>query len=145
MLNEQTRDLANRFVETVINSGNLDRFTEFFTPDYVEHVPPPSPDFPTGTEGFKTYFRALQTAFPDFHYAVEDTIVEGDKVVQRLTGRGTMKGSFLGLPATGKRAEWSEIHTSRLGPNGKFVEHWANIDQMGMLTQLGLIPQSGGI
>ena len=136
---EEMKAKATQFVEEVINTGNLDRFTEFFTADYVEHVPPPTPDFPKGPEGFKAVFGGLRAAFPDFHYTIEYTIAEGDKVVQRITGHGTMKGSFMGLPATGKQAAWTETHISRIA-NGKFVEHWAYVDQVGMMQQLGLMP-----
>ncbi len=139
---EDNKALANRFVEEVLNQGNFDRADQFFTSDYVEHVPPP-PGFPTGLAGLRQYFTFFRQAFPDFHYTVEDTVVEGDKVVQRLTGQGTMKGEFLGIPATGKHATWTEMHIARIGPNGKFVEHWANVDQLGMLQQLGVIPSIG--
>ncbi len=140
---EEMKAMATRFVEEVINQGNLDRFTDFFVANYVEHVPPP-PNFPTGFEGFKLFFTGLRNAFPDFHYTIEDTIVEGDKCVQRLIGHGTMKGEFAGMKPTGKHAMWSEIHISRSGASGKFVEHWANVDQLAMLQQLGLAPAPGG-
>ena len=143
MSTEQNKAVANRFVQEVLNTGNLDRFTEFFAADYIEHVPPPTPNFPTGAEGFKTFFGGLRAAFPDFHYTIDTTIAEGDKVVHHLTGHGTMKGAFLGMPPTGKHAMWSEIHEARMGPSGKFVEHWANVDQLGMLQQLGLAPTPG--
>jgi len=41
------------------------------------------------------------------------------------------------MKATGKTATWTEIHIGRLA-DGKVVEHWATIDQLGMLQQLGL-------
>ena len=145
MSTEQNRALANRVVKEVINTGNFDRFVDYFSPNYVEHTPLPSPDYPTGAEGFKRFFGDMRAAFPDFQYKVESTLAEGDKIVQHLTGSGTMMGTFLGLPATGKRAQWSEIHTARVGPDGKFAEHWANVDQLGMMTQLGLAQPPGGM
>ncbi len=141
---EQSKAIADRIVNDVINPGNLDRFTDYLSRDYVEHTPLPSPDYPVGAEGFRLFFRDLRKAFPDFSYTIEDTLAEGDKVVQRLTGHGTMQGSFLGMPPTGKHADWTEIHTARVGPDGKVAEHWASVDQMGMLTQLGLAPAPGG-
>ena len=63
-------------------------------------------------------------------------------MVQRLTARGTMTGAFMGMPATGKSATWTEIHIARVA-NGKLTEHWSNIDQLGMLQQLGVIPTPG--
>ncbi|HEY6041472.1 MAG TPA: ester cyclase, partial [Anaerolineae bacterium] len=64
---------------------------------------------------------------------------EGDKVVTRITGQGTMKGTFAGMTATNKHASWSEIHISRF-KDGKIVEHWGIVDQAGMLQQLGVTP-----
>ena len=84
----------------------------------------------------------FRTAFPDFHYTVEDEIAEGDKVVVRLTARGTQNGSFLGMPPSGKQATWSEIHIARMS-SGKVVEHWVESDTLGMLQQLGVIPPMG--
>lgn len=43
----------------------------------------------------------------------------------------------MGMPASGKSATWSEVHITRF-ENGKAVERWAVVDQLGMLAQLGL-------
>jgi hypothetical protein len=85
---------------------------------------------------------ALRSAFPDFKYTIEQEIAEGDMVVHRLTGRGTMQGEFLGMPATGKQATWQEIHIGRF-EDGKIADHWAVVDQVDMLQQLGLMPAPG--
>jgi predicted ester cyclase len=50
-----------------------------------------------------------------------------------------MKGNFAGMPATGRKATWTEIHVSRVR-DGKVVEHWGVVDQMGMMMQLGVAP-----
>ncbi len=138
---EDNKKKAEGIVQA-INSGNLDRLNDYFTADYTEHTPLP-PGLPTGIEGFKIFMGGLRAALPDLHFTIEDTFVNGDHVVQRVTGQGTMKNSLMGIPPTGKHALWSEIHDVRLGPNGKFVEHWGNVDQMSMMTQLGLAPAPG--
>ena len=140
-MSEQNKAIANRFVLEVLNTNSLDRLGEFFAADFVEHAAPPG--IPANVEGVKMFFGMLHGAFPDFHYTIEDSIAEGDMVVQRATGHGTMKGPIFGMPATGKSAAWSEIHISRFA-NGKIAEHWANVDQLGMLQQLGLAPMPGG-
>jgi predicted ester cyclase len=66
--------------------------------------------FQTGVAGLQQYFTLFRAAFPDLHYTVDDTVAEGDKVVQRVTGHGTMQGEFLGMLPTGKPATWTEIH-----------------------------------
>jgi steroid delta-isomerase-like uncharacterized protein len=136
MTNDQNKAAANRIVEG-LNKNNWNAVAELFTINYIEHNAPPG--FPSGLEGYKQYVTAFRAAFPDFQYTIDDTIAEGDKVVQRTTGRATMTGSFAGMPATGKHATWSEIHISRF-KDGKVVEHWATVDQAGMLQQLGVTP-----
>jgi predicted ester cyclase len=138
---EQNKDLIRRIPEEVFNQGKLDLIDELFVADYVEHaaIPPQfSPDIP----GLKRFISALRAAFPDFRYTIEDQIAEGDKVVTRVTARGTHNGEFLGIPATGKQVEWGEIHIGRIS-GGKLVEHWVVQDQLGLLQQLGVVPVPG--
>ncbi len=136
MANEQIKAIANRVVEA-INQRNLDWLDELIADDAQDHAMPL--DFPPTREATKTYIHQLLSAFPDFHYSVEFTISEKDKVMQRLQARGTMKGDFWGYHATGKVASWSESHISRFA-SGKLVEHWAYLDQADILQQLGLAP-----
>lgn len=138
MTTDQNKALVHRMAEEGLGKNNWSIVTETFAASYVEHQPTP-PGLPTGLEGFKQFTTQFRTAFPDLRYTIDDEIAEGDKVVQRVTGQGTMKGSFAGMPATGMHATWSEIHISRL-KDGKIVEHWGSVDQLGMLQQLGHAP-----
>jgi predicted ester cyclase len=138
---EQNKTNFRRIPEEIFNQGNLTLADEIIAADYVDHVPLP-PGWPTGPAGLKQFVTMFRAAFPDFHYSVEDAIAEGDMVVGRVTVQGTHQGEFMGIPPTGKQATWSEIHMGRFA-EGKLVEHWANIDQLGMLQQLGVIPTPG--
>ena len=136
---EENKAVAKRAVEA-INAGDFALLESLDTANAVDHaVPPNMPPTRASAIQFLTMFRA---AFPDLKYTVEDVIAEGDHVVQRSTATGTMKGDFLGMPATGKSATWGETHIVRV-QNGKIVEHWASVDQLGMLQQLGLAPVPG--
>lgn len=137
---EEMKNRGSMFLEEVINGGNYDRAEEYFKSDYVDHAAPPG--VPPGVEGLRLFFTMFRSAFPDLHYTIEDSVAEGNIVVQRATAEGTHQGEFQGMPATGKHAKWQEIHMSRM-EGDKFVEHWAAIDQMGMLQQLGVIPTPG--
>jgi steroid delta-isomerase-like uncharacterized protein len=132
---------VTRIPEEIFNRGNVDAVDELFTSDFIEHVRRP-PGVPAGVAGFKQFVIMVRSAFPDFRYTVEDTVEDGDTVVVRVSAHGTMKGDFMGMPASGKEATWQEIHMARLR-NDKVVEHWACIDQLGMLQQLGFIPTPG--
>ena len=84
----------------------------------------------------------LFAAFPDIQYTLEDLLAEGDRVVARFTARGTQRGVFQGIPATGRAAAVSGIAIYRLA-GGKIVEQWLEYDQLGLLQQLGVLPAMG--
>ena len=137
---DRNKASARRFVEEAFNKGNLGIIDEMVTADYVDHSLPPQ--LPGCRDGLRQFAAMYRAAFPDIHYHVEDEVAEGEMVVQRAMVHGTMKGDFLGMPATGKQASWSEIHIGRF-VDGKLAEHWGNTDQVGMLQQLGLMPTPG--
>jgi len=137
---QENKASASRFLEEVINRGNVSVVDELSGANFVEHQAPPG--VPPTNEGIKTFITMFRAAFPDLHYTLEDSIAEGDRVVQRTTAHGTMKGDFMGMPASGKSATWSEIHITRY-ENGKAIEHWAVVDQLGMLAQLGFAQAPG--
>ena len=126
----------------VFNQGNFGLIDELIAPDFVEHYA--QPGVPPTREGFKQFAMAYRSAFPDLRYTVEDSIEAGDKIVHRLTASGTMKGDLLGISASGTRATWTEIHIGRV-VDGRLVEHWGVVDQLGMLVQLGVMPAPGQV
>ena len=128
---------AERIPLEVLNDGKFALLDELLTPDFVDRSPVPG--VPPTREGLKQSAMTLKTAFPDLHYVIEDAIESGDRIVHRLTASGTMKGDFMGMPATGKRATWTEIHIGR-GVDGRLTEHWGLVDRQGMLAQLGIVP-----
>jgi predicted ester cyclase len=140
-----TARMIERIPLEVLNNGNFGLVDELLSPDFVEHTPrqgvAPTRIAPTRT-GFKQSATALKTAFPDLRYTIDDSIESGDQIVHRLTASGTMKGDFMGMPATGKRATWTEIHIGRVA-NGRLTEHWGLVDQLGMLVQLGVVQAPG--
>jgi predicted ester cyclase len=139
MSTEENKALDRRYVEEVLNKGNIDVIDEIMAPEYVGHVT----GFPLANrEGDKQFISMLRSAFPDIHFTIEDQIVEGDKAVHRMTARGTHKGEFNGIPSTGKRATVSVTNINRFA-GGKVVEAWAVIDLLGLMQQLGVIPPIG--
>jgi steroid delta-isomerase-like uncharacterized protein len=140
-MSEENKSLVRRSFEEVFNQGNLDAIEEIFAPDYVLHDPT-SPEEIRGTEGMRQYVSMYRTAFPDLQQTIEDQIAEGEKVATRLTGRGTHQGDLMGIPPTGNRVEAPGIVINRIS-GGKIAESWANYDAMGMMQQLGVIPQPG--
>jgi predicted ester cyclase len=131
-----TQRMVERLPLEVFNNDKFGLIDEILSPTYVEHTP--QPGFAPTREGFKDTAIALKKAFPDLRYTIEDAVESGDRIVHRLTARGTMKADFMGIRATGKPATWTEIHIGRVA-NGRLTEHWGVIDQLAMLVQLGVI------
>ena len=131
--------LVRQGTQEVINRGNLGHVDEIFADDYVHHDGAATRD----RAGFKEYFAAMRTAFPDFEFAIEDEVAEGDRVLQRVTFSGTQTGFFRGLPPTERRVRISGFDLFRVA-NGKIAEQWSVFDSAAMLDQLGVMPPQGG-
>ena len=92
-----------------------------------------------GLEGVKQNVSRNRAAFPDLHYAIEDMIAEGDKVVTRYTITATHQGELMGIPPTGEQGTVTGITIHRIA-DGKIMEGWSNWDALGMMQQMGVIP-----
>jgi predicted ester cyclase len=126
--------------EEGVNKQNLNAVDECFAPDYIGHLP----GFPPlhGSEAQKQVRAAFFGAFPDLQTTVDLLVAEGDKVAVRNTWSGTHQGEFQGIPPTGKRVTFTTMDIYRM-VDGKIAEHWAELDAMGMMQQLGVIPSPG--
>ena len=140
---EEGKRLYRRLAEEVLNGKNLSVVDELLAADFAEHAGGQRRQ--VGIEGFKAARRRRNAAFPDWHVVVDDLIAEGEKVVVRATGHGTHTGEFMGVAPTGKRVSVTWIAIYRVA-DGKLAEHWQNIDDLGLLKQLGAelsLPQAG--
>lgn len=127
--------LARRFFEDAFKTG---QFEGLLAPDYCDHNAPPGT--PPGPAGIAQITEPYRRAFPDFHFAIDDQIAEGDRVVTRFTFTGTQTGELMGIPPTGKRVTMSGISIYRIA-GGQMQEAWVQYDILGLLQQLGAIPR----
>lgn len=137
---ETNRANLIRFYEEVINQGNVAVVDELMTSDFVHHGETLFPRI-EGSEAIKAGVLGVINAYPDGHTTVEDTVAEGDVVACLLSWRGTHRGSFMGIAPTGRVSTWRGISTYRFNENGKIIERWANMDVIGQLQDLGVVPQ----
>jgi steroid delta-isomerase-like uncharacterized protein len=136
---EENRALIQRFVEEAFNRGNLGVVDEIYAPDYVGHTAG-LPEQTPGPEGVKEFVRLYRRAFPDLHTTIEDIVTEGDRVAYRWTAVGTHQGELMGVPPSSNRVELTGITIERIA-NDKIAENWNNFDQLGMMRQIGVIPE----
>ena len=129
-----------RYVEELWNRKNIAAIDELIAPDFVGRIAG-SPDI-RGLEGYKQFFLATCTAFPDLQNTVESVVAEGDAVAARWTSRGTHKGEYLGIAPTGKYVTGTLTAIYRI-VNGKIAECYGDADNLGLLQQLGVVSLPG--
>ena len=134
---ERNKDLLRRAVKEIWNDGNYDELEEYITRDFAIHFADQGAQI-RGIEGVKQFYTELRHAFPDIHFTIDSQIAEADKVVTKWTARGTHKGVFRGIPPTGRKFSMTSIDIDRV-VDGKFVECWPSMDELGLLRQLGVL------
>ena len=138
MTTQQNKDLVRRYVENVLNQGDLAEADELVAPDAVMyHAGAPGPI--RGLDAIKLFVTAFRVSFPDLRSPLEDMVTEGDRVMVRFTWSGTQRGDFQGIPPTRRRFTVTGSGLYRI-QDGKIAEVWAEFDTLALLTQLGVMP-----
>lgn len=128
---EENKDLVRRLIDEVWNKHDAAAIDRYFGPGLREEV--------------AEHYRQLLAGFPGLNVTVEDDLIaDGDRVVARLRLRGRHDGPFAGRPATGMVASWGSIRIYRVA-DGRVVETWAMQDRLGLLQQLGAVPQGQAV
>lgn len=137
MTPEAQKAATLRWIHGIWDQGNLPLIDELAAPDRYTYLVPGQE--PMRAQAFKDFVAALRAAFPDLANSIESQVSESSVVVTRGTTRGTQRGPFAGIPATGKTiaVPWV-IFTSF--ENDRIVADWELYDALAMMTQLGAIP-----
>jgi len=95
-------------------------------------------------EAFKEIPTAILSLFPDLVETIDDLVAEGDRVIERMTLRGTHLGEFMGLAPTGKPVSWTAIAIYRL-EEGRIAECWVEPNLLGLALQTGVVSLPRGL
>jgi steroid delta-isomerase-like uncharacterized protein len=128
-----------RFLE-FINTASEKLAAELISPDAIFHVPGRAEPM-RGPAGYLEIIGMMRSGFPDVQWTLEEMIAEDDKVAARFTMRGTHLGAFFGVPPTGKTIAVQAMNFYRLS-RGQFVEERGQPDLLGLLQQIGAMPQA---
>jgi steroid delta-isomerase-like uncharacterized protein len=134
---QENKALYRRWFEDVVSRRDAALAGELLAPDYRLHFP--GLPRPLDRDGHLQLLHAFWTAFPDWEETVDDAVAEGDRVVMRVTGRGTHDVPFQGIPPTGRPVTATGMGIARIA-GGQIVETWAAYDALGLLQQLGAVP-----
>ncbi len=87
----------------------------------------------------RVFLRKLFAAFPDLNFEVTYKLARGDNVAEQWCIRGTHLGTFMGIPATGRRVEIQGMSMAELR-EAKFVSDHFYFDALGVLRDMALMP-----
>ena len=94
-----------------------------------------------GVAGPVGRIRDRLTGFPDVTTSIQDMFVSGDKLAVTLIWRGTHRGSYGGVAATGKPVEVRDTAIWHFR-DGKVTEILTLQDQFAILKQIGYLPDN---
>jgi predicted ester cyclase len=130
--------VVRRWIETFNNPYTPQTEVDVLAPGYVAHAP--GLPGPLDLEAWSQFTATFVEAFPDLRLTVEDIFSEGDMVAARVAFRGTHRGEFQGIPPTGKEVAFSSMVFNHV-VDGRVEEHWFEMDLLGLMGQLGAIPE----
>jgi steroid delta-isomerase-like uncharacterized protein len=133
---EQNKEIVRDYIGRLFTKGDLTAIDDYLAEDYVDHDPPFGT--PGGREGMRGAAAMFRQGFPDWRTEIGHLIAEGDLVCEQFTASGVQRGAVMGVPPTGKTVTLPGIQIFRIS-GGKIVERWGQLDELGLLRQLGLV------
>lgn len=133
---ESNKRIMERFTREFLPTGDAALAEKFLSPDVVIHF---AGQQQQGRDTYLGIVAANRKAFPDLVWTVDQMVADGDTVAIRYTMTGTQRGTFAGIPATGKAVTAQSMAFYRLA-DGKIVEERAQLDMLAVLQQIGAIP-----
>ena len=132
--------VVRRFIEQVLNKGDIDQAGQYVWEDVIEEMPLPRQG--PGLIGLKDVLEEMKAAFPDIHWKIEEQMSDGDRVMTRFVWTGTHLGPFLGIPPTGRNVSVWGVVIDRI-VDGRIKQTRIIMDALGMMAQMGVIPAPG--
>lgn len=138
---EENKAIIRRYIEVGWSTGDMSAVEEAIAPDYRRH----QPNMPMPVESEKELEQLIglyRGGFPDLDIRIQHIVAEADWVVTRVICRGTHTGELAGIPPTGKQVEFTASDIFQM-VDGRVIESWHNVDDFGLLQQLGIVPALG--
>jgi len=135
-IEELNKKLVRFAVEQVWNNGNYSVIDEIVSNDFIIHSSHTDKKV-HGPQGARQFLTSLRAAFPDIKFTILDQVAEGNKIVTHWIAEGTHQGRYERIAPTGKHFKVTAVDINYI-KNGKFTECWTNMDELGLLQQLGI-------
>jgi len=133
--------LVRKYIEEVINTGNVNGIEKYVSSDYTEIFE--GKRYPMGIDGAKEHILGVRQTYPDLTITIEHQIAEGEYVATSITARGTHRGTWLGIKPTGKIVTYTGVNIDRV-VDGRIVEHGGAANLLGPLLEIGAVRAASG-
>ncbi len=128
--------LVRRYIEEVINTGDIASIDRYVSDDYTEVFE--GKRYPIGISGAREHILGVRKTYPDLMLRIDLQIGEGEYVATSITAQGTHKGEWLGIKPTGKTVRYTGVNVDRV-VNGRIVEHGGAANMLGPLLEIGAV------
>lgn len=130
---EINKAVFTKFINGFWNERKFDLADELIHP---EHFSSSIPTLPKGPKGMKIIAGVVAGGiFPDLKREIVHIFATDDMVGAIWINRGTHKGTYMNIPATGKKVEWIELGIAKM-KDGKLLESWYRPDEVGLVKEL---------
>jgi steroid delta-isomerase-like uncharacterized protein len=126
--------VIHRFYEECLNQYNSELLPELFAPNVALHS---STGDSSGIDAVRRTVDNVHAMFPKHHFIVDDVVVNGDKAAARWTMTAVNTAPIAGVPPTGRPITNRAVVFYRF-ENGRIAELWLQMDQVGVLRQIGV-------
>jgi predicted ester cyclase len=124
-------ETVRQFWEGAWTAGRVELLTDILHPDLTQNGEA------VDVAAFQAGLTTWRKIFPDFSATVEELLALGDdRVVTRVTYRGSHRGTLWGLEPTGAQTETVGIDLFRV-ERGRIIELWHAVDHLQLVLQLG--------
>ena len=135
---EQNKAIVRRYIEVGWSKGDMAVVAEAVAPGYLRH----QPNMAMAVESEKdleTLIGVYRAGIPDLHIDVQLIVAEADWVATRVHCTGHHTGDLAGIPPTGGAVDMYASDFFQM-VDGQIVESWHNVDDYGLLAQVGVVP-----
>ena len=136
---ESNKAIARRIVKEVLEAGRTDTIEELFTPDFYSHAW--GTLYGEGIDSVRGIVEFTKRAFANVRCEIIDVIAEEDRAATFYTYYAEQVGDMFGQPSTGRSFKEPIVHILRF-EDGKVAEHWRVENELSMLKQLGVWPET---